>query len=126
MAKLTNAERNHRYVNTFRGRLAELLKGAKATAKQRGRKFTLIFQDLVDVWERQNGICAYTGWTMTTIRNDPKLVSIERVDVAEGYTADNIIFVCWCANRARNAMPLEIFVDMCRAVANNNEPTKAA
>lgn len=127
MTRLTDSEKYLRFVNTLHGRLSELLKGARHTAKQRQREFNLEYHDLARQWRVQKGRCVYTGWEMSTFRGDPRLVSIERVDNAVGYVPGNVILVCWCANRARNTLTIQQFVEMCEAVvAFNTPPANAA
>ena len=107
------------YTNTHRGRLMSLLKGAKASSKNRRQEFALTFEDLERLWQAQNGKCLYTGWTMTTKTKDLTLVSIERKDNAIGYTAENVVLVCWCVNRAKATMSKQDFLDMVKAIARN-------
>ena len=115
----SNAERQKKYVETLPGRLKELVKGAKLTCKTRGdREFSITYKDVLDLWELQEGLCAYTGRPMTTLTKDKSLVSIERKDNAQGYIKDNIILVTWYANRARGPHSFEDFVEMCKAVAS--------
>lgn len=107
------------YTNTHKGRLKSLLKGAKASARNRHQEFSITFEDLERLWNVQNGKCLYTGWTMTTKTKDLTLVSIERKDNSIGYTADNVVLVCWCVNRAKATMSKQDFIDMVKAIANN-------
>lgn len=37
------------------------------------------------------------------------------------YTIDNIQLVCRAVNSWRSDMPLELFIKVCKAVANNNQ-----
>lgn len=107
------------YTNTHKGRLKSLLKGAKASARNRHQEFNITFEDLENLWKAQSGKCLYTGWTMTTKTKDLTLVSIERKDNAIGYTKDNVVLVCWCVNRAKATMSKQDFINMVKAIANN-------
>lgn len=42
-------------------------------------------------------------------------------DAGGPYTIDNIQLVCRAVNSWRSDMPLELFIKVCKAVANNNQ-----
>lgn len=111
-----------RYTNSFLGRMGTLIKGAKASSKESSRnlKFSITRDDLVKLWDKQKGLCSYTGWEMSTQTKNQRLVSIERIDNSLGYVDGNLILVCWCANRARNTMTKTDFIDMCKQIAKHN------
>jgi hypothetical protein len=113
---IPNRERVKKYTNTLHGRFKELLKGAKFNSKKRNEKFELSYDDLQAKWNEQDGLCLYTNWKMSTITNDPKLVSVERKDNSKPYSKENVILVCWCANRAKNIMVFGQFLEMCQAI----------
>lgn len=106
-----------KYTNTLKGRLNSLVRGAKRSAKVKGFSFEISTEDVLACWLAQEGKCCYTGWDMTTITGDNKIVSIERKDNSKGYLKDNFILVCWCANRARNTLDFNFFVEMCKAIS---------
>lgn len=106
------------YLNTLEGRLNKLKINARGSAKKRGHICTLEYQDLMDLWQKQKGLCAYTGWPMEVTTKSQKLVSLERIDNSIGYEKANILLVCWCANKARSGMTQDEFVEMCKAVVN--------
>jgi hypothetical protein len=68
------------------------------------------------MWEEQEGKCSYTGWDMTTITKDSKLISIERKESNIGYIKSNCELVCWSVNRAKNTMKREEFIELCRTI----------
>ena len=111
------------YTNSFMGRLATLVKGAKASSKveHRNLEFLITRDDLLAQWQKQEGICVYTGWNMSTMTKDIRLVSIERINGDQGYVKQNILLVCWCANRARNTMLRLDFIAMCHAIASHQK-----
>ena len=113
--------RQKKYSETLKGRLKNLLKGAKASSIKRGQVLNLTFEDIHKIWLKQEGKCYYTGWEMNTITGSDLVVSIERVDNTLGYSPDNCILVCWCVNRARNTMNIELFIEMCKAVSKHNK-----
>lgn len=48
---------------------------------------------LVELWKKQNGICALTGVQMTTKYNCPFSASADRIDSSKGYVLGNIQLV---------------------------------
>ncbi len=65
---------------------------------------------LKTLWEKQNGICPYTGIKMilpeTSAQKDNisslKKASLDRIDSTKGYTKGNVEFVCMAINLAKN------------------------
>ena len=66
----------------------------------------------MDIWESQEGRCAITDLPMTHRYNDPKAVSIDRINSSKGHVRDNIQLVCQWVNRAKNNMANEEFKDV--------------
>ena len=118
---MTNTEKVAKHTNTLAGRLNRLVIGARRSAKVKGLLFDIDKEDVLACWLHQNGKCLYTGWDMTTITGDLKLVSIERIDNSIGYLKNNFVLVCWCANRARNTLDFNFFVEMCTAISRKNK-----
>jgi hypothetical protein len=73
---------------------------------------SITLEDLEEIWNKQNGLCAYTKLplvlvTHTNPRKDvPKwnLASVDRIDSSKGYEKDNIQFVSVTINYAKNNM----------------------
>jgi hypothetical protein len=74
----------------------------------RDREFSITLEDLKNLWNQQNGICAVTGLELIIKSFDdnqsksPLQASLDRIDNSKGYTKDNIRFVCLMFNYARN------------------------
>ena len=118
---MTSAKHSQKYVNSLKGRLKRLVTGAKRSSKERGHLFDIGEEDVLACWIAQEGKCAYTGWDMSTISGDFRVVSIERIDNSKGYLKDNFILVCWCANKARSTLPLDLFFELCKAVSSKHK-----
>ncbi len=87
------------------------LKEAKSTSKKRGVQFNLTLQLLYDQWYNQEGKCVLTGLQMilppggsgcTRPICTPTTASLVRIDSSFGYIEDNVQFVCYSANLAKN------------------------
>lgn len=56
------------------------------------------------MWEKQKGICPYTGITMSLQRpgTQPHTASLDRIDPNKGYVDGNVEFVCRFINLGKN------------------------
>jgi len=84
--------------------------------------------DLKNQFEKQNGMCIYTGIDLTLPRssggfecemNDFRKASIDRIDPSLPYTKNNIQFISQMANWAKNTYSHEETVRFCKAISNN-------
>jgi hypothetical protein len=121
MQKLTSTERVLKNTNSFLGRMNRLVIGARASAKAKNYVFDISRQDVIERWQRQGGLCAYTGWPMSTETKNSRLASIDRIDSSIGYTKDNIQLTCWSVNRAKSFMNEKEFIFMCKAIMKNKK-----
>lgn len=53
-------------------------------------------------------------------KTTPDGKSVDRIKAGGAYTKDNIQLVCKAVNSWRSDMPLDDFIEVCRAVANHN------
>ena len=83
---------------------------ARSRSKARGEKTDLDVQYLKEVWDKQDGICPYTGIKMEIsrtsqdedIKKTPIKASLDRIDPNIGYLKGNVEFVCYCVNVMKN------------------------
>lgn len=83
------------------------------------RKRTLNIDDMMDMLERQSGLCAVTGRVLTFTSGEghiPSNCSIDRKDAKRGYTLDNVQLTCTMVNRMKFDVPQSEFVQWCRDV----------
>jgi hypothetical protein len=113
-----NRSRAKKY-STFEGRITTFLSSCRKNAKHRNHACTITAKDLITAWQTQDGICAYTGRSMTTAPGEYNSVSVERIDNSIGYTAENTILVCNIANRMKSDMAGKVFFDVCRDVVRH-------
>ena len=103
--------------STIEGRASVFLQNAKKSASKRQQEFALTISDIVDCWNSQSGICAYSGRIMTLKAGNLHTVSIERIDSNKGYVPENTILVCQAINRMKSNFEFNDFYDLCRDVA---------
>ena len=99
------------------------LRNIRRHCKQKNKEFAITLQDLKEQWDKQNGICIYTGLQMI---NSPYVMnhqerafnraSVDRIDSSKGYTKDNIHFVTMMANLAKNSWTEQQLLDFCKLV----------
>jgi hypothetical protein len=106
-----------RYTNlTLDQKFTQLVK----TASERKRvKCFITVEHLHDVWQRQNGLCAYTKLPLSSEAHQLNTVSLDRIDSDKDYFADNIQLVCVPINVMKSDMTEIQFVQLCQLVAQN-------
>lgn len=103
--------------STIEGRAKVFLRNAKNSAIKRKQLFEITVSDIVECWDTQQAICAYSGRTMTLEAKKHNTVSIERIDSKIGYTSKNTILVCHAVNRMKSNFGFDEFYSLCRDVA---------
>lgn len=91
-------------------------------AKSRNKEFNLTIQDLKDVWDKQGGICPYTGIKLEDYDYKPSsnsvyTASLDRIDSSKGYTKNNIQFVSKNINFMKNRLSHEEAVEFCKIIS---------
>lgn len=106
-----------RYTNlTLDQKFTQLVK----TANERKRVNCFItVEHLHDVWQRQEGLCAYTKLPLSSEAHQLNTVSLDRIDSDKDYTADNIQLVCVPINRMKLDYTEDQFIQLCVLVAQN-------
>ena len=102
---------------------------ARKRAVEYGHEFSLELQDLKNLYESQSGICPYTGWLLvlppsTSVYGangnwqlTPDCASLDRIDSSLGYRLENVQFVSYMANIAKNKFSHEQMMEFCEAIA---------
>ncbi len=103
--------------STIEGRARVFLRNAKNGATKRKQIFALTAADVIDCWNTQANVCAYSGRLMTLEAGKLNTVSIERIDSNVGYTPENTILVCQAINRMKSDFEFDDFYNLCRDVA---------
>ena len=108
VCKACQSDAKTAYRKTLNGSLRTLLDDSKKNSKVRmenGRveagKHDILFYDLENLWNVQEGKCYYSNLPMNYDRNDWK-VSIERLNPELGYTKTNVALCCLEFNHATN------------------------
>ena len=98
--------------------------------KRRDPTTDLTLADLLALWRRQRGRCAFTDIPMTHSYHNPlKFIehsftnaSVDRLDSTRGYTLPNVHLICQRVNLMKSNLPNRLFVWTCARVAANTRP----
>lgn len=93
-----------------------MARACRVSAKRRNLEYELTVTDIYDQYNKQDGLCAYTGRELVTAPGHPFTASIDRVDSKLGYSPSNIALVGWWVNVMKNEYPLNEYVELCRLV----------
>lgn len=107
--------------------LKALYKMAKSRSEKRKIPFDLTLDQLISLWDRQNGLCAITKEPMTHIRGNGKVstnVSIDRVNSSLGYSIENLQLVCLIVNIMKNIFTIEELRMWSLKILTNTETNK--
>ena len=106
------------------------LKSARArdTVGHRSYKWDLKVEQLLDLYDAQEGKCAITGMPMTHKRinasqgvdGNHSIISIDRIDNDGHYEINNMQLVCKRVNLMKGPLDQDVFIDWCRAVAETS------
>ena len=91
-------------------------------AKQRNKLGNLTLDDLKEQWEKQKGICPYTGIALKLPQARKRqlmfeMASLDRIDSSKLYEKNNVVFVSTPINLMKNSMTEEETVAYCKKIA---------
>jgi hypothetical protein len=95
-----------------------------ASIKEDRRKIfsDLTLEQLINLWNKQEGKCAISGVEMSYQRNkrqhNMNNCSVDRIDSSGNYTIDNIQLVCWIVNRMKGENTTEDLIQWCNHIIN--------
>ena len=98
--------------------------GAKERAERKGLLFDITKEDLINLWDKQNGKCAISGIDMTYTLDSgrtPYNVSVDQINPSMGYTKNNIQLVCMSVNQLKSDFEMDIVLNICKNIINNNK-----
>lgn len=82
--------------------------------------------DLMDIWNRQQGRCAVSGLQMTWAQGGlkPTSITLDRIDPKNGYSASNLRLLCHAVNSFKGRMSDDELFDMALAIVTNMRKPK--
>lgn len=76
--------------------------------------------DLKEIWQKQEGRCAYTKLPLTADANQLTTMSLDRIDSDTDYVVGNVQLVCVAVNRMKSDFPEKDFIGLCNLITQNN------
>jgi len=105
---------------SYKGVPRRLIRMFKGQADAKGKQWDLDLTYLGDLFEKQNGKCAYTGWDLEIgTHKTSKTASLDRIDSSQGYIKGNVQWVHKEVNIAKNVLSHERFLQMCMAITEH-------
>ena len=95
----------------------EMFNRVRNGAKERGIALEITTEQLHDQWLFQNRMCALTGLRLVM----GETASLDRIDSKVHYCIGNIQWVHKTVNIMKNDFTEDVFVEMCRHVANHHK-----
>jgi hypothetical protein len=86
----------------------------RTSASKRGYPFEITPDDCEKQYQKQKGLCHFTGLSLGNNR------SVDRLDNTQGYTPQNIAIVRKEINAMKSDLPVEIFIELCRKVSTHS------
>jgi len=85
------------------------IRGEKSTSEKRDLSYDIDFDFLVNLYNEQKGLCAYSGLPLQFGLTTEKswVISLERKDSFKGYTKDNVCFICCEFNTSDRSVMLK-------------------
>jgi hypothetical protein len=103
--------------------ISSILYRAKKNSQKKNREFQITKDDVLELFEKQNGRCFYTNremeWSSGSKSNTA--VSIDRIDSSKGYVKDNIALCCVVVNYIKHEMTIEEMIDWCSAIVEHSK-----
>jgi hypothetical protein len=96
--------------------------GHTNSTKYKGTSVNITFEDLLNLYYKQNGKCAISGIEMTYIIGGGykyNNISIDRIDSNRGYDLDNIQLVCSQVNMMKGTLTYNELLFFCKNIINN-------
>ena len=108
--------------------LRDTIRKTKSDAKlRRNLDFNIDIEYLMEIYEKQNGKCALSGWDLEFTRGgnfagnkNPKGCTLDRIDNSLGYVKGNIQLACTLLNYKKSDMLDAEFRAMCKDVSDHS------
>ena len=106
---------------------------ARDRANKHNIPFDITLDYLMELWDKQKGMCALSGIEMTfelKMGRTHTNVSIDKIDRTKGYTVGNVQLVCMACNQIKSDMTEEAMYYFCKNIVeqyeNKNKESTAA
>ena len=95
---------------------------ARDRAKRKGIPCTITKEFILDLWNKQQGLCAISKIPMTYEMDQGRIytnLSIDQIEQGRGYTEDNVQLVCMAVNQLKSDWDMNTVLYICNQIVNN-------
>lgn len=121
------AHRDWKGYKKFSGAFFSRIRHGARTDLRPDLEFNVTIQYLHDLFEKQKGLCKYSGIKLTIPEkwNDKHYTaSLDRIDSGKGYVEGNVQWVHKDVNKMKNSYKEDYFLEMCCKIAEGVCPIK--
>jgi len=117
--KLSKTQRfSHPYIPSY------IWSSIRNRAKDEGFDLDLDVDFIWDLYVKQEGKCALTGWKISFNKSHKlNTVSVDRIDSTKGYLRTNVQLTNKLVNRCKLNCPEDLFYDICKSIYLNKMKT---
>lgn len=96
-------------------------------ARNRNLSLSITTIDLEEIWDKQNGLCYYTGISMIKEMKtkDPRQVSADRIVSTIGYELGNVVLCCQAINFAKSSYSADVFKAFLNEIITHDNDQRA-
>lgn len=121
--------KNHRFWGGYKDISGSFFSRIKASAKLRKIEFNVSMEYLWDLFNKQRGLCAYTGCKIflpINVKNlrgkeNELVASLDRIDSSQGYVEGNLQWICKRTNYMKHTMKEDYFLNWIKLIYENKE-----
>ena len=103
--------------STLEGRARAAIRTAKERAGE--ENVTLSAEDIVEMYESQQGFCYYSGLKMTWERGSHGFSLDRKNNDDRSYSKENVVLCCLAVNKMKYTMDVEEFLHFCHAISEH-------
>ena len=129
--KNCQTQKTKKCTSTLNGFIKKIYKDMYHNAEKRAKELNieLTTEDIHELYNKQNGLCAISGLQMThetyAFKDKEHIInrlniSIDRINSSLGYTKDNVQLVAAIVNRMKTDLPDSEFIKICSIITENN------
>ena len=108
LTQLRQIRDSHSYENYLKNLLVHARSAVKRGARTTDHEFCITLEDLVNLWEKQEGRCALSGVFLTHHKDGSGAkdynASIDRISNSKSYSRENVQLVCYRVNLMKHSL----------------------
>jgi hypothetical protein len=100
---------------------------AKSRADNKDIPFDITVDNMVDLFNEQNGKCFYSGMDINIVKtdenrtHDPFKMTLDCIVPESGYVKGNVVWCAYCVNSMKQKMPLEKMLKVCELIYSRSD-----